>query len=217
MIRILCLLIGYIMGLFQTGYIYGKLHHIDIRQHGSGNVGTTNIARTFGKKAGLITYFGDALKAVVTTVIIHFLFGKNNTNIEFILVLYGGLGVILGHNFPFYLNFKGGKGIATTSGVVLSLFPYNWVLALLGFLTFSIVSLVTKYVSVGSLTFVTCFLIEFIVFGQLGYLGISSNVLYEGYIISLIITVLAYLRHKENIKRLMNGTERKIGQKKKEA
>lgn len=214
--RIICLIIGYIMGLFQTGYIYGKLHHIDIREHGSGNVGTTNIARTFGKKAGFITYFGDALKAVFTTVIIHLIYGTTNSNIEFLLVLYAGLGVILGHNFPFYLKFKGGKGIATTSGVVLSLFPYNWILAVLGFLTFVGVSLITKYVSVGSLTFITCFLIEFIIFGQLGFLGVSSDVLFEAYSISFLITALGYLRHKENIKRLIAGTERKIGQKKTE-
>ena len=213
--RVICIIIGYVMGLFQTGYLYGKLNHIDIRQHGSGNAGTTNITRTLGKKAGIITYFGDTLKSVVSAVIIHLIFGKGNSNIEFLLILYGGLGVVLGHNFPFYLKFKGGKGIAATSGVALSLLPYNWVFPVSGFLTFTLGSLVTKYVSMGSLIFVTSFLIEIIIFGQFGYFGVSSNILYEAYAVVFAITLLAYIRHIANIKRLLNGTERKIGQKKK--
>jgi len=213
--RIICIIIGYIMGLFQTGYLYGRFNHIDIRQHGSGNAGTTNITRTLGKKAGIITYIGDALKSVISAVIIHFVFGKENSNIEFLLVLYGGLGVVLGHNFPFYLKFKGGKGIAATSGVALSLLPYHWVFPVLGFLTFALGSLITKYVSMGSLIFVTSFLIEIIVLGQYGSFGVSSNILYEAYAVVFAITLLAYIRHTENIKRLLNGTERKIGQKKK--
>jgi len=213
--RIICIIIGYIMGLFQTGYLYGRINHIDIRQHGSGNAGTTNITRTLGKKAGIITYFGDTLKSVVSAVVIHLVFGKSNSNIEFLLVLYGGLGVVLGHNFPFYLKFKGGKGIAATSGVALSLLPYHWVFPVLGFLTFTLGSLITKYVSMGSLIFVTSFLIEIIVLGQYGSLGVSSNILFEAYAVVFAITLLAYIRHIANIKRLLNGTERKIGQKKK--
>jgi len=213
--RIICIIIGYIMGLFQTGYLYGRINHIDIRQHGSGNAGTTNITRTLGKKAGIITYFGDTLKSVVSAVVIHLVFGKSNSNIEFLLVLYGGLGVVLGHNFPFYLKFKGGKGIAATSGVALSLLPYHWVFPVLGFLTFTLGSLITKYVSMGSLIFVTSFLIEIIVLGQYGSFGASSNILFEAYAVVFAITLLAYIRHIANIKRLLNGTERKIGQKKK--
>lgn len=215
--RVICIIIGYAVGLFQTGYIYGRMHHLDIREHGSGNAGTTNITRVLGKKAGIITYLGDALKSVVSAVIIHFAFGADNLDIEFLLVLYGGLGVVLGHNFPFYLKFKGGKGIAATSGVALSLFPYNWVLTVLGFLTFTGVSLATKYVSVGSLVFVTGFLIEFVIFGQCGYFGVGASILYEAYAVVLFITVLAFARHRANIKRLLNGTERKIGQKKTES
>ena len=212
--RIICIIIGYIIGLFQTAYLYGRINHIDIRQHGSGNAGTTNIARTLGKKAGIITYFGDTFKSVVSAVIIHLLFGKTNSNMEFLLVIYGGLGVVLGHNFPFYLKFKGGKGIAATSGVALSLLPYSWIFPVSGFLTFTLGSIFTKYVSMGSLIFVTSFLIEVIILGQYGYFGMSSNFLYEAYAIVFAITLLAYIRHIANIKRLLNGTERKIGQKK---
>lgn len=215
--RVICIIIGYVMGLFQTGYLYGRLHNMDIREHGSGNAGTTNVVRTLGKRAGIITYLGDALKAVVSAAIIHFLFGRSHSDMELLLVLYGGLGVVLGHNFPCYLKFKGGKGIAATSGVVFSLLPFNWILTVLGFMTFVGVSLITKYVSVGSLTFVTGFFIEFVIFGQCGYFNIPSTILYEAYVIMFLFTVLAYNRHSANIKRLMNGTERKIGQKKTEA
>lgn len=212
--RIICLAIGYIFGLIQTGYIYGRLNHIDIREYGSGNVGTTNVMRTLGKKAGFITYFGDALKAVICILFIHFLFGRRYPDIEFLLVLYAGLGVILGHNFPFYLRFRGGKGIAATSGVILSLFPYNWMLSVLAFVTFMSVTFISKYVSLGSIAMVTGFFIEFVIFGQLGMLNVLPEHLPEAYIIVFAITALAYIRHKDNIKRLLEGTERKIGQKK---
>lgn len=212
--RIICLAIGYVFGLFQTGYIYGKLNHIDIREYGSGNAGTTNVMRTLGKKAGFITYFGDTIKAVICTVIIHFIFGIKNSDIEFLLVLYAGLGVILGHNFPFYLGFKGGKGIATTSGVILSLLPYNWLLSVLAFSTFMITAWISRYVSLASLIMVTGFLIEFIVFGCIGFINVQPQHLPEAYVIVIVISVLAFIRHSANIKRLTTGTERKIGQKK---
>ena len=130
-------------------------------------------------------------------------------------MLYAGLGVILGHNFPFYLGSRGGKGIATTSGVILSLLPYNWMLAVLAFSTFMIVTFVSRYVSLGSLVMVTGFFIEFVVFGQLGMLNVLPEHLAEAYIIAFIITALAFIRHRANIKRLMTGTERKIGHKNK--
>lgn len=212
--RVICIIIGYAAGLFQTGFFYGKLHNIDIREHGSGNAGTTNISRTLGKKAGLITYAGDTLKAIICSVIIHFCFGRQNQDMELLYILYGGLGVILGHNHPFYLKFQGGKGIAATSGVILSLVPYNWIMAVLGFFTFVIVTKVSKYVSLGSLVMITCFLIEFVLFGQMGWYDVSDVVLYESYAVVLVMTVFGYVRHRANIVRLFKGTERKIGQKK---
>ena len=212
--RIICLLIGYVFGLFQTGYILGRLNHVDIREYGSGNAGTTNVMRTLGKKAGVITYFGDALKAVFCVIFVHFAVGIRNPEIGFLLALYAGLGVILGHNFPFYLGFKGGKGIAATSGVVCALLPYNWLLVVLGCITFFGVTFITKYVSLGSLVFVSLFCIEFIIFGQVGMLNVQTVHLPEAYVIVLIITLLAFIRHRANIKRLLTGTERKIGQKK---
>ena len=213
--RILCLVIGYIFGnVFQTGYWYGKFNHIDIRDYGSGNAGTTNVMRTLGKKAGIITYLVDALKAVFSATVIHFIFGKNS-DCEMLLFLYSGLGVVLGHNFPFYLKFKGGKGIAASSGVVVSLllFPKHcWILTVLGIITFASVTYISKYVSIGSLVFIGAFFIEMIIYAVNGWLPLSGSDLYEALVLVFIITALAFIRHHGNIKRLINGTERKIGQ-----
>lgn len=216
--RIICLILGYAFGLIQTGFLIGKLNHIDIRDYGSGNSGTTNTMRVLGKKAGFITYFGDALKAVICGIIVYFLFHKSYSDIMFVLLLYAGLGVVLGHNFPFYMHFKGGKGIAASSGVLVSLMIYDWKFAVMGFFTFFIAMYVTKYVSFGSLCIMTGFLIEVIVWGQLGMVnGLNPSERVEAYIIVAIMTVLAFVRHRENIKRIIDGTERKIGQKKEEA
>ncbi len=215
--RIICLIVGYLVGaVLQTGYWYGKINHVDIREFGSGNAGTTNVARKFGKKAGAVTYIVDAFKAVIAAVIVHFIFGNKADN-EILLFLYSGLGIVLGHNFPFYLNFKGGKGIAATSGVVISLalFPTNlWILTVAGVLTFLIIVFTTKYVSLGSLIAVSAFFIEFVIFGFAGWLPVTGRVMYECFAVIFVIVVLAFVRHRGNISRLIHGTERKIGQKK---
>ena len=133
-----------------------------------------------------------------------------------LLFLYSGFGVVLGHNFPVYLKFKGGKGIAATSGVALSLllFPKHcWVFAVFGLITFASVTLISKYVSLGSLVFITLFLIEFLAFGAAGWLPLTGSAKLEAYGILICFTVLAYIRHRGNIGRLMHGTERKIGHK----
>lgn len=115
--RLLCLLIGYVCGLFQTSYIYGRMHHMDIREHGSGNAGTTNALRTLGKKAGALTLLGDCLKCVISVLIVRAVFGESQKEILPLLSLYAAAGCILGHNFPFYLKFRGGKGIAASVGL----------------------------------------------------------------------------------------------------
>ena len=97
--RIICLVIGYVFGLFQTAYIYGKLHGIDIRNYGSGNAGTTNTLRVLGTKAGLIVLFVDILKCILAIVVTGLLFGKNHPETIYLLKLYAAMGAILGHNF----------------------------------------------------------------------------------------------------------------------
>lgn len=211
--RIISLVIGYIFGIFQTGYIYGKLHGIDIRTEGSGNAGTTNVMRTLGKKAGVITYIGDCLKAVLSSLVIRLIFGDSFSENITVLVLYSGLGVILGHNYPFYLKFKGGKGIAAMSGVIISLL--YWPLILGGFCLFFGCMYITKYVSLSSLVLSVGFLVSFAILGYNGIIpNLTSTYLVESIIIVGIYAVLAFVRHRSNIVRLIQGNERKIGKKK---
>ncbi len=133
MVRLLCLAIGYLFGLFQTSYIYGRMHGIDIREHGSGNAGTTNALRTLGLKAGLITFAGDCLKCILAVVTVRLLFGQSHAECIRLLGLYAAAGTILGHNFPCYLKFRGGKGIAATAGLIIS---FDWRLLIAGIIVF---------------------------------------------------------------------------------
>ncbi len=204
--RGICLIIGYVFGLFQTAYIYGKLHGIDIRNYGSGNAGTTNTLRVLGTKAGLIVLFVDIIKCILAIVVTGLLFGKSHPEMIYLLKLYAAAGAILGHNFPFYLHFKGGKGIAATAGLILSFHPY---FVPMGVFLFFGAFLLTHFVSLGSLLVYAGFMIEIVVLGQMGTFGMSQAHLIELYIVAALLTVMAYYKHRENIGRLLRGEERK--------
>ncbi len=205
--RIICLLIGYVFGLFQTAYFYGKAHGIDIREHGSGNAGTTNTLRVLGTKAGLIVLLGDCLKCMAAVWAARLIFGGTHPEEIYLLCLYAGAGAVLGHNYPFYMGFKGGKGIAATAGLILSFHPYFIVM---GVVLFFGIFFTTHYVSLGSLLVYAGFMIEMVVCGQMGILGnMSQAQLYELYAVTAFLTILAYWKHRENIVRLVHGQERK--------
>lgn len=204
--RIFCVLIGYVFGLFQTAYIYGRLHGIDIRNYGSGNAGTTNTLRVFGTKAGLLVLLGDIMKCILAVVITGVIFGDSHPDMVYLLKMYTAAGAIIGHNFPFYLKFKGGKGIAATAGLILSFHPY---LIPMGIILFFGAFFLTHYVSLGSLLVYAGFLIELVVLGQMGIFGMTQALLIEMYVIAGFLTAMAYWKHRENIKRLVTGTERK--------
>ncbi len=210
--RLICLLIGYGFGLIQSGFIMGKLNHIDIREHGSGNAGSTNALRTLGWKVGLVTFLGDCFKCVAAVLVSQVIFKNSAPDMLPLLGLYGGTGAILGHNYPFYLNFKGGKGIAATGGLLLAVNP---LIAMIALSAFIIVVAITKYVSVGSIVVVVIFAIGVIVDGQLGGFPMNSAYLPEMYAVAVFLMGLAIYRHKDNIVRLHKGTENKIGSKKK--
>ena len=205
--RIACLVIGYLFGLFQTAYIYGKMHGIDIRQHGSGNAGTTNTLRILGTKAGLIVLVGDILKCIFAVVVCTLVFGKAHPEMVYLFKMYAAAGAILGHNFPFYLKFKGGKGIAATAGLILSFHPS---FILMGVIVFFGIFFTTHYVSLGSLLVYAAFMIQIVISGQLGlFQGMTQPMLNEMYMIAAFLTAMAYYKHRENIKRLLKGEERK--------
>lgn len=212
--RVLCLLGGYVIGLFQTAYIYGRLHGIDIREHGSGNAGTTNALRVLGKKAGLIVFLGDFLKAVLATVLARIIMGEIYPNEMYLFVAYAGIGVVLGHNFPFYLGFRGGKGIAATGGVILGFL--DPVLIVIGILSFFIIVPITRYVSVGSILLVSTFAISYTVSACMGRYAFllndpaSKEAMIESCVIVILMAVMAIYRHRENIKRLIRHEENKL-------
>ena len=206
MSRLVCLIIGYAFGLFQTAFFYGKAHGIDIRVHGSGNSGTTNALRVLGKKAGLIVLLGDCLKCIFAVCVCRLIYGESHADMIYLLCIYTAAGAILGHNFPFYMGFKGGKGIAATAGLILSFHPS---FIPVGGGLFCGAFFITHYVSLGSLLVYLGFVIQIIVSGQMGLFGMEQGLLIEMYIIAFLLAVMAYWKHRENIVRLIHGEERK--------
>ncbi len=215
--RLICLAVGYVCGLFQTGYLVGKMNHMDIRKKGSGNAGTTNALRVLGWKAGVITFSGDVLKCVAAFLVTYFMY--RGSDVMPLLAMYAGAGVTLGHNFPFYMNFKGGKGIAVMAGlVVVNSFwhlPASLLLIPITLACFLVPVVVTRYISVGSLAAYTVFWIEMVMIGRMGWFQMETARCYELYIVLFLLTALAWYRHRQNLKRLANGTENKFGAKKK--
>lgn len=206
--RIIVLVIGYICGIFLSGYVYSKSKNKDITTMGSGNVGTTNTFRMFGWKAGLITLIGDISKPIIAILITWLLFHKSQPEAVRMLEFYAGFGCILGHNFPFYMkNFKGGKGIACTGGLVLAFCPIE---APISLGVFILTVALTKYVSLGSMLAVISFFLQMVVFGEMGLINLPEKYKLEVYIVAGLIMTLAIIRHKDNIKRLLSGSENKF-------
>ena len=213
-IRVLCLVIGYLFGNFQTAYIIGRLNGIDIREKGSGNAGTTNTLRVLGKKAGLFVFIGDLAKSILAVLLVYFLFRNAYPEQIYLLKLYTGLGSILGHNFPFYLGFKGGKGIAAMGGMIIA---YCWYYIPIDLVLFFGTFALTHYVSLGSLILTAGFFIQTVIMGEMGVLHpyamagavIPKGICYEMYAVAFVISAMAFIRHHENIKKLASGTERK--------
>ena len=206
--RVICLAIGYAFGLIQTGYLYGKTQHIDIRTKGSGNAGTTNALRTMGWKAGVITLLGDCLKCVFAVLVVRLIFGGAHGDIMPVLSQYAGLGAILGHNYPFYMKFKGGKGIAVTAGIIIT--TWNIWIMLICLAVFLVSVAATKYVSVGSLVVLVTYFIWGGGDGERGGFHVDGSHLTEMYVLAALVVVSAFYKHKANIGRLMNGTENKL-------
>ena len=191
---VLVSVIAYFLGNFATSYIVSmRAAHIDIRKHGSGNAGATNVLRVLGAKAAALTFLGDTLKGVAAVLIGRYIAGSNGA-------ILAGLFVVIGHNWPVTLGFKGGKGVATTIGAMLAINP---LLVLVVFSVGAVVLIITKYVSLASITGMVIFPITMILFRQ------ST----EYIIFSFILPLLGIFKHRKNIVRLIKGTESKIGKK----
>ena len=204
------LIIGYLIGSINTSVIVGRFFGIDIREKGSGNAGATNTLRTLGTKAAIIVLLGDALKTVISILIVKFIaIGIFKEEPYFIIYAQylAGLGTVLGHNFPVYFGFKGGKGIVTS---ISCIFMLDWKIGLIIFVVGLSLMIITRYVSLGSITGSILYPILVIAF------NFNNKEEYVPYYIALSIAIggLAVYRHRANFVRLIKGTESKVGSKK---
>ena len=202
MVYVVCAVLGYLLGCFPTGFLVGKHQNIDIRKHGSGNIGTTNALRVMGLRAAAVTFIGDSLKCILALTVAFYLGQRFGVNVR-VLEVFTTLFVILGHDYPAPLKFKGGKGIAATAGFLL-FFDYR--MMLIELVIFLLILIFTRYVSLGSLCVSVLLPIGLAVF----YPKVPGFWIMFG--ISVIICLLAFLRHKDNIRRLLAGTENKFGE-----
>lgn len=203
-------ILAYLLGSISFSVIISKkMAGFDVREKGSGNAGSTNVLRTVGKKAAIITLICDVLKGVVS-VLIALLAGKiiqglNNA----LLVQIAGIFVILGHTFPIFFKFKGGKGIATSLGVLLII---NWQIGLICLVFALILMILTRRVSIGSIAAAILFPVLVLFINQNYIVAESTNWSYL--IFSIIVAIFVIFNHRSNIKRILNGTESKISLKK---
>ena len=196
--------VAYLLGSIPTGYLVGMAKGIDVRKVGSGNIGATNAFRILGKGAGILVLFVDALKGWLAAALVpkfaHDLLNATGGDIEYLRII-GGVMVILGHNYTCWLKFKGGKGIATSAGVLIALIPWAFAVGLVAWVT---VFFLTRYVSLASLAAAV----------SLPFATWASGGSYTLLVMATILSVLAIYKHKPNIERLLNGTENKLGRKK---
>jgi len=198
-------LLAYLLGSIPTGFLVARARGVDIRTVGSGNIGATNAFRVLGKGLGIFVLLMDALKGWIAVQIGAALVNQllPGAPLEYLRIT-AGIAAILGHNFTCWLHFKGGKGIATTAGVLLALAP--WSLAIILSL-FIILFVTTRYVSIGSIA--AAFVLPFATWFTTKETGLT--------VVTGAMGALAILKHRKNIHRLLNGTENRIQFKKKEA
>ena len=206
LLNLILILLAYLLGSIPTSVWIGRLFYgIDIREHGSGNAGTTNTFRVLGVKAGIPVFIIDVLKGWIAVKLIYFsdyYMPASGSYINIQLVL--GMAALIGHIFPVYVGFKGGKGVATLFGVVLAIHPYS---ALISVGIFAVMLVVSRYVSLSSMVAGFSFPILIIIVFHTTTLSLV--------IFSMIIAILLLFTHQKNIERLLNKEEKKISIKKK--
>jgi len=190
--HVVLLVISFILGSIPFGIIIAKAKGVDLKKVGSGNVGATNVLRSLGKWPAILTLLGDVLKGTAAVAIGRYL------GVGPVYEGLAGISAILGHNFSLFLGFRGGKGVATSLGVLSIFSPQT---ALVTFIIWLAVVIFTKYSSLGAIVSFGLLPINILLFNGK-----------ERLLAAILITILIVIRHRENIQRLMNGTERKIGQ-----
>jgi len=203
--------LAYFLGSVPFGVLIATAHGKDLRSIGSGNIGATNVARALGKKWAYVCFVLDCLKGLVPMLIAR-LFVRELTVVVLSLWLAVGCAAILGHIFPIYLRFKGGKGVATSLGVVLGLYPYYTGPGIIAIIIWAGVVLIWRYISLASITAAVAFPISLIVsIAVFGDWRLAQ--LWPLIVVALVMGLLVIVRHAENIKRLLEGSETKVLQK----
>jgi acyl-phosphate glycerol 3-phosphate acyltransferase len=195
------LVLGYLLGSLNTSVIVGKIYGKDIRDHGSKSAGLTNTLRVLGKPAAVFVLAGDILKGIMACFIGWFLgvYFYSGGAKDCVSLLAAGAGAVIGHNWPVYFGFKGGKGVLTAVSV---LFMFDWVMALLCLGLFVIIVALTRYVSLGNICAAILFL-------AISFIPVFGHTLYF-YIFACLIALMVIFRHRGNIQRLLSGTENKL-------
>ena len=211
--RLICFVLGLVFGTFPTGYLYASLKGVNIRKMGSGNVGSTNMLRSMGPKAGAVTLVGDMLKTFIPLWITSAVF-RNQTDIRYVLAIWTGVGAMLGHCYSPFLGFNGGKGVACFGANAIYSGPVNFFVLLAVFLASCIF---TGYVSVGSLLVGLGFLVLNVITVLTGrpagwgkHLTFAPGYGIEIILLSAVMLAIIVHRHKANIERLLSGTENKF-------
>lgn len=209
-------IVAYFVGAIPFGLFVGYLRGVDVRKQGSGNIGATNVTRVLGLKWGLLVFALDVSKGALPTGaavwLLHYTgaAGQWHAAWQTLLVMAVQAGCVFGHNWPIYLGFKGGKGVATSLGIVVGYWPYLTLPGLLGLGTWGLVLATTRYVSAASLTAAVLFPVYVIALGLWWPWPMSTTIMLA--IFSAAMASLIILRHRSNIKRLLSGTEPKVGQ-----
>lgn len=205
---------GYLVGAIPFGLLVGRLKGVDIRRHGSGNIGATNVGRVLGRGYGIAVFALDTLKGLLPVALAGYALSRSAGAAPGAAVHLLWVGVatacILGHMFPVYLGFKGGKGVATSLGALLGIYPYFTWPGLLAFALWLVVTGTSRYVSVGSVTAAAAFPIMFAVLDRSGWWGAAGG-LWPLHVFAVTVAILVIYRHRSNLRRLAEGTESRIG------
>jgi glycerol-3-phosphate acyltransferase PlsY len=200
---------AYLLGSIPFGLIIAKAHGKDLRSIGSGNIGATNVSRALGRKWAYFCFVLDGLKGFVPTLVAVLLISAAPSITDLLLTLAVGVAAILGHIFPIYIKFKGGKGVTTSFGVALGLWPFYTLCALFAFALWAVVVLIWRYVSLASIVASVAFPLALVLAIILVH-DWKLPQLWPLLIAAVAIPVMVIIRHRENIKRLLAGTETKI-------